>query len=98
VSEIDLGANGSCSVYQIVCSPFRNPLSARERRVIKGDRLSHRREDLLLLAKLAAVDPPSATWRPTSTSDVREYAGRARARWPRGDRDDLAKPARGRGR
>jgi hypothetical protein len=64
VSEIDVGANGPCSVYQIVCSPFRNPLSAGERRVIKatGSRIAEK--IFFLLAKLAAVDPPSATWRP----------------------------------
>ena len=64
VSEIDVGANGSCSVYQMVCSPFRNPLSARERRVIKatGSRIAEK--IFFFLAKLAAVDPPSATWRP----------------------------------
>ena len=64
MSEIDVGANGPCSVYQIVCSPFRNPLSARERRVIKatGSRIAEK--IFFLLAKLAAVDPPAATWRP----------------------------------
>ena len=64
VSEIDLGANGSSSVHQIVCSPFRNPLSARERCVVRatGSRIAEK--IFVLLAKLAAVDPPSATWRP----------------------------------
>jgi hypothetical protein len=64
VSEIDLGANGSCSVRQIVCSPFRNPLSANERRVVKatGSRIAEK--IFFLLAKLATVDSPSATWRP----------------------------------
>jgi PhoD-like phosphatase len=64
VSEIDLRANGSCSVHQIVCSPFRNPLSAKERRVVKatGSRIAEK--IFVLLAKLAGVDPPSATWRP----------------------------------
>jgi hypothetical protein len=64
VNEIDLRANGSCSVHQIVCSPFRNPLSAKERRVVKatGSRIAEK--IFVLLAKLAGVDPPSATWRP----------------------------------
>jgi hypothetical protein len=64
VSEIDLGPNGSCRVHQIVCSPFRNPLSAMERRVMKatGSRIAEK--IFFLLAKLAAVDSPSATWRP----------------------------------
>jgi hypothetical protein len=64
VSEVDLGPNGSCSVHQIVCSPFRNPLSAKERRIVKatGSRIGEK--IFFALAKLAAVDPPSATWRP----------------------------------
>jgi hypothetical protein len=64
ISEIDLGPNGSCGVHQIVCSPFRNPLSAMERRVVKatGSRIAEK--IFFLLAKLAAVDSPSATWRP----------------------------------
>jgi hypothetical protein len=64
VSEIDLGPSGSCGVHQIVCSPFRNPLSANERRIVKatGSRIAEK--IFFLLAKLAAVEPPSATWRP----------------------------------
>jgi hypothetical protein len=64
VSEIVLGANGSCSVYQIVCSPFRNPLSAKERRVLRATSSRVAEKIFFLLAKLAGVDPPSATWRP----------------------------------
>jgi hypothetical protein len=64
VSEIDLGANGSSSVHQIVCSPFRNPLSARERGVVRATGSRFAEKIFFLLAKLAAVDPPSATWRP----------------------------------
>jgi len=52
-------------VHQLVCSPYRNPLSAKERRVVQatGSRLS----EMLFsrLAKLAGVPLPSASWKPT---------------------------------
>ncbi len=35
IAEIALGERQVSRVFQIVCSPFRNPLQARERRVIK---------------------------------------------------------------
>ena len=35
VAEVALGARQESSVFQIVCSPFRNPLEPRERRVIR---------------------------------------------------------------
>ena len=75
VNEIDLGQNGSCSVHQIVCSPFRNPLSANERRVVKatGSRIAEK--IFFLLAKLAAVDPPSATWRPLRPTTFENVLG-----------------------
>src|SRR6185437_6352335 len=34
VSEVTLGG-GASRVFQIVCSPFRNPLSAKERRIVR---------------------------------------------------------------
>jgi hypothetical protein len=63
VSEIDLGANESSRVHQIVCSPFRNPLSAKERVVVRASGSRIAEKIFFLLAKLAGVDPPSATWR-----------------------------------
>ena len=64
VSEVDLGANGSCRVHQIVCSPFRNPLSAMERRIVTATSSRIAEKFFSLLARLADVDPPSAAWRP----------------------------------
>jgi hypothetical protein len=64
VSEVDLGANGSCRVHQIVCSPFRNPLSAMERRIVKATSSRVAEKIFSVLARLAGVDRPSATWRP----------------------------------
>ena len=64
IHEVDLGGDSSCRVHQLVCSPFRNPLSPKERRVLQatGSRVS---EQLFKrLAKLAGVEAPSASWEP----------------------------------
>ncbi len=63
ISEVELRAGLSCRVHQLVCSPFRNPLSPKERRIVKatGSRLS---EQLFArLARLAGVEAPSVSWR-----------------------------------
>ena len=64
VSEVDLGIDGSCRVHQLVCSPFRNPLSSKERRIVQatGSRVASR--IFRVLGRLAGVKPPSAKWRP----------------------------------
>jgi len=51
-------------VYQLTCSPFRNPLSTKERRIVRatGSRVAARL--FAFLAKLAGVAPPSAGWTP----------------------------------
>jgi hypothetical protein len=56
------GAVGS-RVYQLVCSPFRNPLAPRERRIIKT--LNTRVVCTIArgLARLAGVRPTGARWR-----------------------------------
>jgi hypothetical protein len=77
VSEVSLGsADDASRVFQIVCSPFRNPLSAKERRTV---RLSASKAAALvfsLLARLAGVPPPSADWnfvrRPTFDNSIGE--------------------------
>ncbi len=64
VSEVDLGVEKTSRVYQLICSPFRNPLSAKERRIVQatGSRIAAKL--FALLAKLAGVSPPSASWYP----------------------------------
>jgi PhoD-like phosphatase len=64
VSEVDLGVARSSRVHQVVCSPFRNPLSTKERRIVQatGSRLAA--ELFVRLAKLAKVPPPTASWTP----------------------------------
>jgi hypothetical protein len=69
VAEVDLRDGTDCRVHQLVCSPYRNPLSAKERRIV---RITGSRAAGLLfypLARLAGVPKPSADWRrlrPTS--------------------------------
>jgi len=77
LSQVDLGATSDASrVYQVVCSPFRNPLSATQRHVV---RLTGSRGAALLfslLARLAGVPAPSAQWnfvrRPTFDNSIGE--------------------------
>ena len=63
IGEVDLGTGDRGSrVFQIVCSPYRNPLGPRERRLV---RLTGSRASAWLfsrLARLAGVDPPWARW------------------------------------
>jgi hypothetical protein len=64
VAEILLGQDeGSSRVYQIVCSPFRNPLTPLQRRVV---RLTGSRAAAGLFARLArasGVAPSTPRWR-----------------------------------
>jgi hypothetical protein len=62
LSRVDLGTVGGSRVYQVVCSPFRNPLSAMQRRAVRltGSRGAAR--IFSLLARLAGVPVPSAEW------------------------------------
>jgi hypothetical protein len=76
VSEVDLGSGRATRVFQIVCSPFRNRLSARERRIVQttGSRLAA--VIFSRLARLAGVPKPSVTWkfmrRPTYENSIGE--------------------------
>jgi hypothetical protein len=77
VSEIALGGDGGKSrVFQIVCSPFRNPLSPKERRIVRLTGSKGAAIVFSLLARLAGVPPPSAEWsflrRPTFDNSIGE--------------------------
>jgi hypothetical protein len=63
VAEVALGKRQSSRVFQIVCSPFRNPLEPRERRVVKL--LATRGAGLVCraLARAAGVRRPDVSWR-----------------------------------
>jgi hypothetical protein len=50
-------------VFQVVCSPFRNPLSTIQRRVIGLVNARPTESLLLTLARLAGVSPSRADWR-----------------------------------
>ena len=63
VAEVALGTDaGTSRVYQIVCSPFRNPLSSLQRRVVlvTGSRLAG--AVFSFIARACGVVPPTATW------------------------------------
>jgi hypothetical protein len=51
------------AVYQAVCSPFRNPLDARERRVIKAAVSRPAAAVTRALARAAGVPDPGIRWR-----------------------------------
>ena len=62
-AEVDVAEPGGSRVFQLVCSPFRNPLAPRERRVM---RLLSRRPAAWLtraLARSAGVAAPGVSWR-----------------------------------
>ena len=64
VSEVDLSTRDrACRVVQIVCSPFRNPLTPKERRVLRATGSRASEVVFRALARLAGVAPPSARWR-----------------------------------
>ncbi len=64
IADVDLGAGcGSSRVRQVVCSPFRNPLTARDRRVVKTTGSRGAAKIFARLARLARVDPIDVSWR-----------------------------------
>jgi PhoD-like phosphatase len=78
IAEVNLGTGRACRVHQLVCSPFRNPLSTKERRVVRatGSRVS----ELVFsrLAKLAGVPTPSASWTPVRRATFDNTLGEIR--------------------
>ena len=63
VAEVDLGERQRSRVFQIVCSPFRNPLEPRERRAVKL--FSTRGAGIVsrALARCAGVRRPDVRWK-----------------------------------
>jgi hypothetical protein len=64
VSEIDLNCDQRSRVHQLVCSPLRNPLSTKERRIVRATASRPAARVFAKLADWAGVDRPSATWKP----------------------------------
>ncbi|MBS1891054.1 MAG: alkaline phosphatase D family protein [Actinobacteria bacterium] len=56
-------ADDKAPVYQAVCSPYRNPLSSKEQRVIKAGFTSTFTRVAAALAKLAGAEDPGIRWR-----------------------------------
>jgi PhoD-like phosphatase len=63
VAEVSLGQGQRSRVFQIVCSPFRNPLQPRERRVIRLFSTGASRVVCRALARAARVRRPDVEWR-----------------------------------
>jgi hypothetical protein len=57
------GAGVKSRVYQAVCSPFRNPLDARERRAIRALSTAPAAAVAHRLARAAGVADPEIRWR-----------------------------------
>jgi hypothetical protein len=77
VSEVALGpADEASRVFQIVCSPYRNRLSSKERRSVRLAGSRGAAHVFAFLARLAGVPAPSADWnfvrRPTFDNSIGE--------------------------
>ncbi|MGZ4357814.1 MAG: alkaline phosphatase D family protein [Gaiellaceae bacterium] len=77
VANVDLGPDaGPSRVNQIVCSPFRNPLTPLERRVVKATGSRAAATAFSALARACRVPPPAAAWklvsRPTYDNSIGE--------------------------
>jgi hypothetical protein len=63
VSKVDLRTSDrACRVFQLTCSPFRNPLSPKERRIVRATASRASAIVFNALARLAGVAAPSAEW------------------------------------
>jgi hypothetical protein len=63
IAEVALGDSQQSRIFQIVCSPFRNPLRGPQRRAIRLMQTRPARELSRRLARAAGVAPPDASWR-----------------------------------
>ncbi|HET7514429.1 MAG TPA: alkaline phosphatase D family protein, partial [Gaiella sp.] len=63
VASVDLGDDaGRSRVLQVVCSPFRNPLDSRERRVVRVTGSRAAAAVFSRLARLCGVESAGASW------------------------------------
>ena len=65
IAEVSLGRRDGrrSRVHQLVCSPFRNPLSPTQRRLVQLAGSWPAAAGLRALARLAGVKPPGVRWR-----------------------------------
>ena len=80
-------------VFQIVCSPFRNRLSPRERRIVQATGSRASGAVFSRLARLAGCPEPVGEVALRPATDVRELDRRARARRALRPRDPPPQPA-----
>ena len=75
------------AVYQAVCSPFRNPLNARERRAVKAAASTPARWLTRAMARAAGVRDPGIRWRyvqdPTFDNQIATLEWEGREAWLR---------------
>ena len=94
IAEVTLDARQASRVYQLVCSPFRNPLPPRERRVIRMLKTSARRAPhAAARADGGRRAAAGVDWRVVRRPDVRQLDRRAGARRARRRGHDLAAAA-----
>lgn len=62
VAEVDLGVDSRSKVFQITCSPFRNQMPPRQRRIVQAAGSAFSARVFGRLARWAGVRPPSASW------------------------------------
>ncbi len=96
IAEVSLGPRQTSRVFQIVCSPFRNPLAPREQRVVKL--LSSRASGVAAraLARERGRAPAGCDLAPGHARDVRQLGRRADARRAARPRRDPPQRPRGR--
>jgi hypothetical protein len=63
IAEVELGDQQRSRVFQVVCSPFRNPLAPNERRVIKLFSTRAAGVACRALARAAGVRRPDVSWK-----------------------------------
>jgi hypothetical protein len=65
IAEVSLGRHDDAQsrVHQLVCSPFRNPLSPTQRRLVRLADSAMVAGVMRRLARLAGVKPPTVRWR-----------------------------------
>jgi PhoD-like phosphatase len=63
IAEVDVGSTQQSRIYQLVCSPFRKPLTPKERRVVRFFFTRGVAMFSSAVARLAGVRPTPARWR-----------------------------------
>jgi len=63
IGDVKVIAGQRSRIVQVVCSPFRNPLSAKERRIVRATASAPAARVFQFLARMAGVPAQSADWR-----------------------------------